>query len=161
LNGLGSALIGVFDIDCPKQRLPAHTNIWDAPEKAEPMDALSLRRMDTYSYGLAVWTIMCNGGDPYQRLSWDLDHKTIISEPPASLKTRIKEKEIPSMKQNGDSLLRLAIETLKGRPNSDIEAGRVQRVLEVTIRRDPAARASSFDDIVKLWGPGRVQACLR
>jgi hypothetical protein len=58
-----------------------------------------------------------------------------------------------SLKQEGDSILRLAIETLKERSKSDVDATKVQKVFEASLRRDPNSRAFSFDEIIDLWGP--------
>jgi len=116
--------------------------------------------MDIYSYGLAVWRIMCNGEDPHQRLSWDIYQKTAVLASTAGHNARIREDRFISLKQDGDSILRLAIETLKDRSKSDVDATKVQKVFEVSLQRDPNSRASSFNEIIDIWGPKEYQASL-
>jgi hypothetical protein len=103
---------------------------------------------------------MCNGEDPHQRLSWDLYQNTAVLASTAGHNVRIGEKLFISLKQDGDSILRLAIETLKDRPKSDVDATKVQKVFEVSLQRDPNSRASSFNEIIDIWGPKEYQASL-
>ncbi len=149
---VGSSLIGVLEEHGSlKQTLPAHTNFWDAPEKAVPMDACGLRRSDIYSYGLAVWKVMSNGSNPFQSHFGDLPPRAIVSKFESSPKKQLKVDYVLSIKQNGDTILHLAVQTLQNRPKSDLDLEKTRRVLEATVRQDPTSRASSFEEIVNIW----------
>jgi len=151
MSSLGSALIGVFDNPkCPKQALRGHTPLWEAPEHANEMDALGLRRADMYSYGLTLWQIMCNGDCLYSKLYWDSRRENVNPIPATIPSNHLDKKDFIGVKSRGDSLYSLAVDILRDRPRSDVNIKKVQRVLEITLRLNPAARATSFDEIANV-----------
>lgn len=150
----GSALIGVLgDSDCPKQRFRGYSPPWDAPEKSEEKDALGLRRMDIYSYGLTIWRIMCNGEMPYKKLFWDLHHESVISDNNPVLGKPLSSAEFIALKEDQDTILDLAVDTLRSRPRSDVNFEKAQAIFKITLRADPTSRAFSFGDIVSVLRP--------
>lgn len=151
---LGSALIGVLeDSSCPKQKFRGYSPPWDPPEKAEELDALGLWRMEMYCYGLAIWRIMCNGEFPYNKLFWDYGRENVTLEPSSTPAKSLSIADFIALKQKGNNLLRLAIETIKNRPTSDVAFEKTQQVLNLTLCIDPASRAAGFDEIVKILRP--------
>jgi hypothetical protein len=102
---------------------------------------------------------MCNGEVPYRRLYWDSHHSHVSSEPTTIPPRPLEEEDFKSLKNN-DSLFRLAIDTLRNRPASDVDTGKVERILEVTVRLDPASRADSFDEIARMLSPKVTENCL-
>jgi len=161
--GIGAALIGVLeDSECPKQKFRGYSPPWSAPEKAKEMNALGLRRMDMYLYGLTIWRIMCNGQMPYNKLFWDFFHKNITSEPETTPPQPLSSLDFIALKKRGDTILHLAIDTLKHRPESDVDLEKVQAVLKVTLGHDPASRATSFSEIVNILNPrGSITSTLQ
>ena len=117
------------------------------------MDALGLRRMDIYSYGLAFWRIMCNGEIPYSKLFWDSTHANITSERQSTEAKSLNKADFIALKQKGNTLLRLAIATTKNRPKTDIDFEKAQTVLNITLCFEPTLRATCFDEIVHTLRP--------
>ncbi|KAE9374004.1 hypothetical protein N431DRAFT_481336 [Stipitochalara longipes BDJ] len=155
LGDFGSALIGVLeDSDCPKQKPRGYSPPWNSPEKFEETDTLGLRRRDMYSYGLTIWRIMCNGEMPYSQLFWDSHHENITSEPPITSAKSISLVEFVALKKQGNSILDLAVDTLRNRPRSDVDFEKMQAILKITLCIDPSSRAVTFNEIVSVLRVG-------
>ncbi|KAH6874396.1 hypothetical protein B0T10DRAFT_610682 [Thelonectria olida] len=156
ISDFGCSLIGMSDhVDCPKQRPWGSTELWAAPERLsndEPLDFLSLRRRDLYSYGLLVWQIVCDGREPWRLLSWDSSHGQVTVQPDENAGWPLGKATFGKLKQKEDTLLSLAAGLVQSWPGVADLNNEAQAVLEVTVRKDPAARARSFDVILQLWG---------
>jgi hypothetical protein len=107
--------------------------------------------MDMYnSNGLTLWKIMCNGEDPHTRSYWDWSHENITSGTKIRSSTPVRMSDFVALKKSGNALQHLAIDTLRGRPRSDVDLEKSQRVIKVTLRLDSASRATSFLKIIKI-----------
>jgi hypothetical protein len=109
--------------------------------------------MEMYSYGLAVWKIMCNGKFPYDKLFWDSACENVTSEPLTPTAKPLSIADFDALKHQGNRLLDLAIETMRNRPTSDVAFEKTQQVLNLTLCVDPTSRATDFEKIISILRP--------
>jgi hypothetical protein len=62
----------------------------------------------------------------------------------------ISSSEFESLKSRDDVLLDAAVDSLSGRPPSDVSAEKAEAVLKLSLRHDPNSRAFSFDEIIRI-----------
>lgn len=119
------------------------------------MDALTLRRTDIYSYGLMLWQVMSNGRKPSTLLCWDPDHSTVLLSPTPLKPGQGDYFQLNFLKHEpDDKLLKLAVDSLRGRPRSDVDFERTSKVLELTLRQKSSDRVESFEQILDVFSRG-------
>jgi hypothetical protein len=152
----------------PIRALIGYTQPWNAPEvdliHPTHLDPVGLRRTDIYSYGLIVWRIVLNGHLPYECLFWNNDlanaimSKVTIGKSETEKLKHVSCSEFQKLKQEDDTVLHLAIDSLRNRQSGDIEFKVICAIFKQSLRQNPSQRSENFDEILKILSRGKSES---